>query len=793
MVELKIGDNTILVVMDSCKKNVLQYFSKKFLSCPKIFTISEFIDQYYFSYDERAIYYLMRKYHYHYDVSVMYLSLLYAVDDEDYDLEKIKKVQGIKTELKNQGLLSFNSFFREYLKKKSIVFYHVCFDGKTNKLYQDLKKDFQVSIFPFEKEQYDCASLYEFEDISSEVVYVAGAIMEKIKQGVKPSKIKLCGVLGEYLPLVQKVFTWFSIPLNLSDNYLYGTKMGQDFLRHLSSDPVLSMNYLKEHYALQSKEEFEVFSLINDIVNRYVWIDDYLKIKELLIHDFKKAKLKGKIRSCGIQVISHLRDVLEDEYVFLLGFNQGIVPKLYKDEGYFNDFIKEQLGLLSTKDENIKEKDRWIREIRSVKNLVITFKKKSPLGDFYLSSLNDILKYKVEKGKITYRYSKLYNQLVLGEKLDTLVKYNEKEVDLDYLYQGYRDIPYLRYDSSFKGISKEKLKNYLEGRLTLSYSAMNSYYQCGFRYYLSNILKLNLFPNTFYTVLGNIFHEVLSKYRRDDFDFSKVYDQSVEKYGEIYHYDAREKFFLNHLENELKFIIDTIRKQEEFSCLTESFLEEKIVKNYHYPSYDVCFKGFVDKMMVNEKENLVSIIDYKTGNPNLNLNHTIYGLDLQLPIYLFLAKNKFPEARIVGFYLQKILNSEISRDNQHSYLELKEENLKLQGYSNSDIAVLSKFDSTYDASKVIKGMRTTSKGFGTKKILNDLQMEALSNLAEKKVEEAISGIITADFSIHPKRIGKDNLGCKYCCYQDICFMSEKDIVDLEEYKNLEFLEEENIR
>ena len=192
--------------------------------------------------------------------------------------------------------------------------------------------------------------------------------------------------------------------------------------------------------------------------------------------------------------------------------------------------------------------------------------------------------------------------------------------------------------------------------------------------------------------------------------------------------------------------------------------------------------------------NLVSIIDYKTGSITTNINDLKYGLSMQLPIYLYLAKNsKLKNVQIAGFYLQKILNNEISRDNQNSYLELKEENLKLQGYSNSDIAVLSKFDSTYDASKVIKGMRTTSKGFGTKKILNDLQMEALSNLAEKKIEEAISGIITADFSIHPKRIGKDNLGCKYCCYQDICFMSEKDIVDLEEYKNLEFLEEENIR
>ena len=54
------------------------------------------------------------------------------------------------------------------------------------------------------------------------------------------------------------------------------------------------------------------------------------------------------------------------------------------------------------------------------------------------------------------------------------------------------------------------------------------------------------------------------------------------------------------------------------------------------------------------------------------------------------------------------------------------------------------------------------------------------------------GIINANFMINPKRIGNDNVGCQYCHYRDICFMSEKDIVDLKEYKNLEFLEEESV-
>lgn len=787
---MEFHDNTIFIVMDGEKNNLIRYIKKDGLFNSKIFTISEFKNKYYFSYDEKAIYYLKEKYHYQYDVALMYLSMMYFVSDEiEIENKKVKWVKKLKAELMKNGLLKTSPYFYRYLQDKQIVFYDVFFDISASKLYHDLEKKYQVIQYFQEKNQYREKAIEEFSDISDEVVYVASKILEKIKKGVSPSRIKLCGVEGEYLPVVKRIFSWFSIPINENDNCLYATLMGQDFLRNLTSNPNEALDDLKEHYSLQSREEVDIFNQICDIVNRYVWVDDYLKIKDFLIHDFKKTKVDNHKKIKGIEIIHHLRNTNEEDHVFLLGFNQGIIPALKKDEDYFDDSLKEKMGLISTIEENKREHQRWLEEILNVKHLVITTKKKSPLGEFYLSSLNDELKFCVRKGEITYQYSNLYHKILLGEKLDTLVKYNEKEEDLDYLYERYSDIPYLSYDSSFKGISKDKLKSYLNANLTLSYSAMNSYYQCGFRYFLSNILKLNLSPNTFYTVLGNIFHDVLSKYKRDDFVFSSVYDEVVKKYEEVYPYDEREKFFLKHLKGELQFIIDTILEQESNSHLKSNFFEEKIVKNYQYDFYDVCFKGFVDKLMVSDDKKLVSIIDYKTGNPNLNLNDTIYGLDLQLPIYLFLAQNKFPEARIAGFYLQKILNNEISLDHKHSYLELKKENLKLQGYSNSDISILSEFDQSYEQSKVIKGMRTTSTGLGTKKVLDDEKIDALSHLAEEKIKEAMKGIIHAHFSINPKRIGNNNVGCKYCHYKDICFMNEKNIVDLKEYKNLEFLEE----
>ena len=160
---------------------------------------------------------------------------------------------------------------------------------------------------------------------------------------------------------------------------------------------------------------------------------------------------------------------------------------------------------------------------------------------------------------------------------------------------------------------------------------------------------------------------------------------------------------------------------------------------------------------------------------------------MQLPVYIYLAKNKFPNAKVAGFYLQKILNSEITKDFKHTYESLKEDKLKLQGYSNKDIDILEQFDSGYYDSKVIKGMRTSSKGISSKKVLNDEQIEKLATITEIKINEAIDNILDANFQINPKRIGMENVGCDFCEFRDICFMKEEMIENLKEYKNMEFL------
>ena len=81
----------------------------------------------------------------------------------------------------------------------------------------------------------------------------------------------------------------------------------------------------------------------------------------------------------------------------------------------------------------------------------------------------------------------------------------------------------------------------------------------------------------------------------------------------------------------------------------------------------------------------------------------------------------------------------------------------------------------------------SSKGISSKKVFDDIFIDKLLDITDKKIDEAISNISNGCFDINPKKIGMVNEGCSYCQFKNICFMTESDLVYLKEYKNMEFL------
>lgn len=751
-------DNTLLVVPNDIKEDIiLEVIEEKPLVNIKYSSL-ENLRRSFFEYDEKAIYYLMKHYNLKYEVALIYLDNMLYLKKKSYDNEKLNNLLKLKVEVKN------------LIKTRKINFDNIVVYGYGLSNFDlELLKDKKITMVK-DKGSYIHNCVYEFKTINEEVEFVFDKIAELIKQGIGINKIKLMGVTNSYYSILKRMGYFYNIPISIpNDINLYQTTIGKYFIDNLS-DTVI--DEIKEKFTNQ-----DIINKVIDIYNKYIEYD-INDIKDLIIYDLKHTKIKNKELKNSVKLISFDSKVSDDDYVFILGFNYGSIPVIYKDEDFFNDEEKKLLGLFTSQELNKLEKMKIIDKINSIKNLYITYKLQDNKEKYLISNLNEELNLKIIKDyKSSFNHSDLYNQIVLSSSLDKLIKYGVKDENLVYL-NNY-DLNYRKYDNKYNKIENEDLLKYLNDNLLLSYSSIDNYYKCSFRYYLNNILKVNKFEETYQTVLGSLFHYVLSKAFTDDFDFEKEYQTFLD--NQKYQFNNKEIFFIEKLKNELKFIIDTIKKQYQSLNLNQALYEQKIFIDKS-TSIKVTFMGIIDKILYKEEDNqtILCIIDYKTGNPILDIDNTKYGLEMQLPIYLYLSKElKFKNIKIAGFYLQKILNNEINKDNNHSYLELKENNLKLQGYTNDDLNILEKFDKTYENSQVIKSLKTTSNGFSHySKMINDEEIGKLIEIVDEKINFARDNILNGSFDINPKRLDGENIGCLYCPFIDICYRQEKDIVDI---------------
>ena len=775
-----IKDNTLIITNN--KTNIIKYFSSlnKLLNI-KVMTSNELISNYYFNYNDKTIYYLMKKYNIKYEIAKIYINNMYYVN-ESSDNKKINMIYEMKKDLIDNNLLIINNYFKDYLNSKNIVIYNMY---SIPNIIKSILNNYKCEIVNDNSNNYK-HSIYEFNSLDDEVVFVAYKCVELIKSNIDINKIYLTNLNDEYRLIIKRIFSMFNIPILLNYNYsIYNTHTSNLFLDYYDSDINNTLTKLEESI---TKDEVDIYNEIVNICNKYVWCDDYLDIKELIINDLKNTSITIPLKENVIKEISIDTKVNDDEYVFLLGFNQGVIPNIKKDEDYFSDKDKILLNIETSIDNNLIEKEKIINILSNIKNLTISYKLKTLTDTYSISNINEELEYEVIKDtKISYNYSNLYNKLYLSKSLDIFNKYGTITNDLSILYSNYPNIEYRTYNNKFKGINKDDLYKYLDNKILLSYSSLDNYNRCNFRFYLNNILKLSIYEETFMQFIGNLFHYILSKAFIDNFNYDEVFDSYIKDKIN----SKKEEYFIKKLKEELRFIIDTINDHNKYCSMDKEVYEEKVYVNLD-GNIKVTFMGIIDKLKYKEIDNnyIVAIIDYKTGNPNLELNNIMYGIDMQLPIYIYLTRNYFNKnIEVAGFYLQKILNNEISSDGKTSYEDLKKKNLLLQGYSNSNTDILECFDNSYSDSNVVKSLKMTSKGFYSySKVLDSKTIDKLVEITEERIKQSTNDILNAKYDINPKRIGGKDLGCEFCKFKDICYKTEKDVVNLKEYKNLEFLE-----
>lgn len=750
----KFNDNSIYIVPNSLKMKLLDILanSNKIYNITFI-SLEELEKHYFFDIKEDALLYLLDKTNENIDVLKLMLKSLYKIDiNKDYKESKLNNLKSLYLDLKDNNYLIFDKGYREYLLTKNIYIlgynmlepYQKDMLDSINTNYLDITSNLSVD------------TVYKYHSMKDEIISTALKIRELNSKGISYNKIFLAGVDNSYNYLLKTIFKMFDIPLYLkSTNKITSLISVKDYLKDKDINHIKDINIKSKIMKIESDLSYAKNSKYYDIL-----LKDRLENASL---DSIELVESVKVLNEAIEVPYLVSD---DEYLFVLGFNQNHLPKIYKDEDYLSDNLKSKCNLNTSTIKNKLSKDSLVKVLGTIKNLTLSYKLTSLTGEYAKSSLlNESNLKEVDSLNYSYNYSKEFNNYRVSSLLDTYYKYHEEDKDFAFLTTNIDTSKYTSFDHKFKGINRP-ITPY-----SLSYSNLDDLAKCPFKYYLKHILKLDSFDENFNTKIGNIFHSVLKDSYSDNFSF----DISLNKALKDNPLDKRETILFKRLETELQEIVNYNKQVEKRSFLTEFYGEKRL----EIPlSEHATLKGFIDKILFKpfHDKTYYAVFDYKTGSATLNLDYLEDGLYLQLPLYIYIINksNLFDNPSFVGFFYQYLLQSYKDKDEQIK-------NLKLVGYTTDDKIILSYLDEDYETDSFVKGLSVKKDGelSSRSKILSDSELEDMMKSISKALEKSLKIIDNNEFDIAPKIINNKNISCEFCPFKEVCFVSASDYIYLE--------------
>lgn len=716
----------IYIVNDLVKKD---YILKN--KDEKVLTKKEFINKYYYNYED-SILKIMNDYNKNYEVAKEMFKYLVFTNENNAKTEKLKNLLEIKNNLIE------NKSFKNYVKEQELIFVNIphskllneigCFN---NKEYLDKKNFYTVH-----------------KNITEEVIYVFEKISELINNGVLLNDIKII-YNDDYDNLIKRYAKFYSINME-EEIELNGTKILQDFLNNLdeTSSFEKSFNLIKNKSIFKDK----ILKLINRSISSY----DFNIQKEIFKELAKNAKISIKYKEMLEKVDITYQG--ENKHIFILGFNDSYYPKIKKTKDYISEEEKNLLNIPNSSDEVIEQEEMFKMFISNNQNLYFSV----TINNNYKLSRYIKFNFEEKEKEITNNiYSSLAHKLELSKKLDKYYKYLEKDKTLDKYYSSFNK-EYNTYSNKYNGSIK------ITDPISLSYTSMNTYIYNPFAYYVERILKVSPYKEKFYMKTGSFFHKCLEL---------EDYDEALKEFD----FNNFENEYVDRVKDEILIDIDFIKEYHKVNNFKDIKKEIDLVKNIGIDK----FEGKLDKLIINKDTFIIFDYKKKISTASITIDKLNYGFNLQLPIYIYLVKNLYPNLDFGGVYLNYLILDNYKLTDKDkvipNYIDKKNESLKFYGFTTSEIDRIEKVDNDYLSQKYLKNLSFTKTEEISKKskILSDIDIKNIVESVDIIIKKVIKEIKNGKFDITNKKLNNQILDTQSnYLYKDISFATEEDILDI---------------
>nr|MCR5653013.1 PD-(D/E)XK nuclease family protein [Ruminococcus sp.] len=578
-----------------------------------------------------------------------------------------------------------------------------------------------------------------------------------------------------------------------------------------------------EGLSVQADEEVRIYNLFIEVLDRLVasagqdvvplrTFKDYL---DYLISDIQFSDIPIFQDQVNIGVADRVR-LNDEKAVFVIGAVDGVFPSIPKTAGAFSEnerriLIENNIPLTDSL-EQLAAHEKYLAYCAltspSEKLFVMlytgNFEGESFVPSEIFNEIERLFPNRVHTTSVDVReIEELFNEQQAFEYLAEKFTSNSSEVlaikDYFKSKDSYRfnieKIENAICKKPFKIECKENAEKLFGKNINISASQLEKYNLCAFSYFCNYGLRAKERGAAVIDAIqvGNVVHYFLENFLKkhnksvlnelSDDDIKKsidtiIFDYTEENYGGL---DDKPDSFKNLFER-LKRNIFALTKHLIHQLAHSEFVpvdfELKIGADGDIPAYkldvdsehSVTVNGFIDRVDISQKnddEYYIRIVDYKTGKKEFKLCEILYGINMQMLIYLravqqngesYYKKRLTPSGILYMPAFAPVISSE------ENNIEKKfVDSLKMNGLVLNDEDVISRMDRDGNYIKLSKKLIDDkySDTFADKEQFN-LIFEHIDDTIRAMGKSLLDGRVEAS----PVRGITD--GCRYCPYDSVC-------------------------
>lgn len=387
----------------------------------------------------------------------------------------------------------------------------------------------------------------------------------------------------------------------------------------------------------------------------------------------------------------------------------------------------------------------------------------------------------------------------------------EYSAKLDSLINAKNKVPLKIFD-------KKNAEKLFGKNLNISASQLEKFNLCRFSYFCNyglNVrerLKAEINPMQYGTLVHYLLERFFSEYSKEQyssmsndelFEIVNTYllEYSVSYFGEEQtksnSFKYRLKTILDNVICLMKHIMLELSQSEFFVADCELKIGEDI------PSYTITLPdghkiavcGSVDRVDIMQRNGVtyLRVIDYKTGTKQFKLSDILYGINLQMLLYLHSIENsdsdKYGKVTPAGILYMPATVPYISADSLKSIDKLPDElnkNLKMNGLLLKDTEIIHGMDKT-DAATYIPVKIKAGEPVSATSLATLEEFGKIFKKVDMLIAEMGKNIYDGNIEAKPLKVGHDS--CEYCPYDSVCAYRQSSPINCFSVDNKAVIEE----